>query len=174
LTRGCRGTDSRTTVSEQGGIVSTIEQSIEVDVPIETVYNQWTQFEEFPQFMEGVESVQQTDDTHLRWVTKIGGHQEEWSAEITEQSPEERVAWKATEGKQNAGVVTFHRLADTKTKIMVQMDWQPEGVVEKVGDLVGADERRVQGDLKRFKAMIESRGTETGAWRGDVPRVDER
>ena len=152
--------------------MSTIEQSIEVDVPIEAVYNQWTQFEEFPQFMEGVESVKQTDDTHLRWVTKVGGHQEEWNAEITEQRLEERVAWKATEGKKNAGVVTFHRLADTKTKIMVQMDWQPEGVIEKVGDLVGADERRVQGDLKRFKEMIESRGTETGAWRGEVPRAE--
>ena len=154
--------------------MSTIEESIEVDVPVTTAYNQWTQFEEFPKFMEGVESVKQIDDTHMRWVTKIGGKREEWDAEITEQRPDERVAWKATEGKKNAGVVTFHRLDDTKTKVMVQMEWQPEGVLERAGDLVGADERRVKADLKRFKEMIESRGTETGAWRGEVPRVDER
>ena len=158
----------------EGGSVSTIEESIEVNVPITTAYNQWTQFEEFPQFMEGVESVQQLDETHVRWVTQVGGKREEWDAEITEQRPEERVAWKATGGKQNAGVVTFHRLDDATTKVMVQMEWQPEGVLERVGDLVGADERRVKGDLQRFKEMIESRGTETGAWRGEVPRVDQR
>ena len=148
--------------------MQTIEQSIEVNVPLETAYNQWTQFEEFPQFMEGVESVTQLDDTHLRWVADIAGKRHEWRAEITEQRPDERVAWKAEDGKTNAGVVTFHRIDPTTTRIMVQMDWQPEGAVEKVGAAVGADDRRVKGDLERFKELIESRGQETGAWRGEV------
>jgi uncharacterized membrane protein len=148
--------------------MSRVEQSIEVDVPVRTAYNQWTQFEEFPQFMEGVESVQQIDDTHLLWTAEIGGKRHEWRAEITEQLPDERVAWRATDGKNNAGVVTFHRLGDNRTKIMVQMDFEPEGVIEKVGSALGSDERRVKGDLERFKEFIESRGVETGAWRGEV------
>src|SRR3712207_3548542 len=131
--------------------MQTIEQSIEVNVPLETAYNQWTQFEEFPQFMEGVESVTQLDDTHLRWVAEIAGKRHEWRAEITEQHPDERVAWKAEDGKTNAGVVTFHRIDPSTTRIMLQMDWQPEGAVEKVGAAVGADDRRVKGDLERFK-----------------------
>ncbi len=146
----------------------TIEQSIEVNVPVSTAYNQWTQFEDFPQFMEGVESVTQLDDSHLRWVAEIAGRMHEWKAEISEQRPDERVAWRAEDGKTNAGVVTFHRIDDNKTKIMVQMDWEPEGVVEKVGAAVGADNARVRGDLERFKELIESRGRETGAWRGKV------
>ena len=145
-----------------------IEESIEVDVPITTAYNQWTQFEEFPQFMEGIESVQQIDDTHLLWTAEIAGKKEEWRAEITEQHPDHRVAWKATEGRENAGVVTFHRIDEAKTRLMVQMDWEPDGAVEKVGATVGADARRVQGDLKRFKELIEKRGAESGAWRGEV------
>jgi uncharacterized membrane protein len=150
--------------------MQTIEQSIEVNVPLETAYNQWTQFEEFPQFMEGVESVTQLDDTHLRWVAEIAGKRREWKAEITEQRPDERVAWKSEDGKTNAGVVTFHRIDPTTTRIMLQMDWEPEGAVEQVGAAVGADDRRVKGDLGRFKELIESRGQETGAWRGDVER----
>ena len=150
--------------------MQTIEQSIEVNVPLETAYNQWTQFEEFPQFMEGVESVTQLDDTHLRWVADIAGKRHEWRAEITEQRPDERVAWKAEDGKTNAGVVTFHRIDPTTTRIMVQIDWQPEGAVEAAGAAVGADDRRVKGDLARFKQLIESRGQETGAWRGEVDR----
>ena len=146
----------------------TIESSIEVDVPVHTAYNQWTQFEEFPQFMDGVEEVRQLDDTHLHWVAEIGGHREEWDAEITEQLPEERIAWKATAGKGNAGVVTFHRLEDQCCKVMLQLDWQSEGIIEKLGSLLGQDERQVKGDLERFKEMIESRGSETGAWRGEV------
>ena len=145
-----------------------IEESIEVEVPIATAYNQWTQFEEFPQFMEGIESVQQIDDTHLLWTASIGGKQEEWRAEITEQHADHRVAWKATEGRENAGVVTFHRIEDDRTRVMVQMDWEPDGTVETVGAVVGADARRVQGDLKRFKELIEKRGAESGAWRGEV------
>ena len=145
-----------------------IEESIEVEVPIATAYNQWTQFEEFPQFMEGIESVQQVDDTHLLWTASIGGKQEEWRAEITEQHPDHRVAWKATEGRENAGVVTFHRIDENTTRVMLQMDWEPDGAIETVGAAVGADARRVQGDLKRFKELLERRGVESGAWRGDV------
>jgi uncharacterized membrane protein len=145
-----------------------IEESIEVEVPVDTAYNQWTQFEEFPTFMEGIERVQQVDDTHLRWTAEVGGEREEWDAEITEQHPDHRVAWKATSGKGNAGVVTFHRIDERQTKIMVQMDWEPEGVTEQIGATLGMDGRRVQGDLKRFKELIESRGSESGAWRGEV------
>jgi uncharacterized membrane protein len=150
--------------------MSTIEQSIELDVPVKTAYNQWTQFEEFPRFMDGVEEVRQLDDTHLHWVADFGGSRHEWDAVITEQLPDERVAWRNTEGKENAGVVTFHRLDDAHSRVMVQMDFVPEGIKEKIGDVLGAPDRRVKGDLKRFKELIEQRGRETGAWRGEVPR----
>jgi len=150
--------------------VPTIEKSIEVDVPVSTAYNQWTQFEEFPKFMESVESVTQLDDSHLRWVAEIGGKRHEWEAEISEQRPDERVAWRSTEGKDNGGVVTFHRLDDNHTRIMVQMSYEAEGLVESLGSALGGDDRRVQGDLERFKQLIESRGQETGAWRGEIDR----
>ena len=150
--------------------MSTIEKSIEVHAPLSSVYNQWTQFEEFPQFMEGVDEVRQLDATHLHWVASFGGSQHEWDAEITEQLPDERVAWRNTDGKDNAGVVTFHRLDDDTTRVMVQMDFVPEGIKEKIGDALGAPDRRVQADLERFKEMIEARGVESGAWRGEVPR----
>ena len=153
--------------------MTTIEQSIEVEAPLSTVYNQWTQFEEFPQFMEGVEEVRQVDDTHVHWVAEFGGSRHEWDAEITEQKPDERVAWRNTDGTDNAGVVTFHRLDDARTRVMVQMDFVPEGIKEKIGDAIGASDRRVTGDLERVKELIESRGTETGAWRGEVKRPDE-
>jgi len=145
-----------------------IEQSIEVDVPVSTAYNQWTQFEEFPKFMDGVEEVRQLDDTHLHWVAEIRGQREEWDAEITEQHPDERIAWKATGGKNNAGVVTFHRLEDQRCKIVLQLDWESQGFIEKLGSAIGEDDRQVKGDLERFKKLIESRGVETGAWRGEV------
>ena len=145
-----------------------IEKSVEVDVPISTAYNQWTQFEEFPSFMNGVESVKQLDATHLHWVDSIGGDREEWDAEITEQIPDERVAWKATSGKGNAGVVTFHKLDDNRTKIMLQLDWESEGMVEALGALIGQDDRAVKGDLERFKDLIEKSGSASGAWRGEV------
>ena len=147
---------------------SRIEQSIEVGVPVRVAYDQWTQFEEFPEFMEGVESVQQIDDTHLLWTAEINGQREEWKAEITEQIPDERIAWKAVDGKNNAGVVTFHRLGDDRTKVMVQLDFEPEGVMQKVGSALGSDDRQVKGDLERFKEFVEKRGAETGAWRGSV------
>jgi uncharacterized membrane protein len=148
--------------------MSSIEESIEVEVPVSTAYNQWTQFEEFPRFMEGVESVTQVDDTHLRWVAEVGGSRHEWKAEISEQRPDERVAWHATDGKSNAGVVTFHRLDEGRTKVMVQMDYEPEGMKESLGSALGSDARRVKGDLERFKELVESRGAESGAWRGEV------
>ncbi|HVL94229.1 MAG TPA: SRPBCC family protein [Solirubrobacteraceae bacterium] len=148
--------------------MSTIEESIEVNVPLQTAYNQWTQFEEFPQFMEGVEEIRQLDDTHLHWKTRIGGIEREFDAEVTEQTPDERIAWRATSGTTHAGVVTFHRIDDSTTRIMLQLDSEPEGIVEKAGDALGILKRRVKGDMERFKALIESRGTETGAWRGDV------
>ncbi len=148
----------------------TIEQSIEVAVPVRTVYDQWTQFEDFPQFMEGIERIDQRDDTHLHWVASFGGKTHEWDAEITEQEPDQRVAWRSTDGKTNAGVVTFHRVEDSRTRVMVQMDWEPEGIVERVGGALNFDERSVEGDLKRFKELIESRGEPTGAWREEVPQ----
>jgi len=146
-----------------------ITESVDVAVPVRVAYDQWTQFEEFPAFMEGVEQIRQIDDTHLHWVAEVGGKREEWDAEITEQHPDERVAWTARGGKGNAGVVTFHRLNDEETRVTVQMDWQPEGVMENVGAALGFDDRQVSNDLGRFKELIESRGGATGAWRGDVP-----
>ena len=148
--------------------MATYEQSIDVNVPVRTAYNQWTQFEEFPRFMEGVESVKQLDDKTLRWKAKIAGKKEEWTAEITEQTPDQRVAWVSTSGARNGGVVTFHRLDDNTTRVMLQIDYEPKGAVENVGDAVGAVERRMKGDLKKFKEFIESRGVETGAWRGEI------
>lgn len=148
--------------------MSVIEKSIEIEVPVKTAYNQWTQFEEFPKFMEGVREVKQLDDTHLHWKADIGGKEKEWDAEITEQIPDERIAWRSRSGAMNAGVVTFHRLSDSMSKVMLQMEYDPEGVVENVGDAVGVVSQRVLGDLERFKRYIESRRQETGAWRGTV------
>jgi uncharacterized membrane protein len=162
------------TTNSQEAKVPTIEETIDVQVPVRTAYNQWTQFEEFPSFMEGIEEVRQKDDTHLHWKASIAGQTEEWDAKITEQIPDERVAWKATEGKKNAGVVTFHRLDDDKTRVTVQMEWEDEGMLEKAGSVLGMDSRRVQGDLDRFKELIESRGGETGAWRGEVRQSHDR
>lgn len=149
--------------------MSQVQKSIDVDVPVSTAYNQWTQFETFPQFMSGVESVTQIDDTHLHWVTDIAGVEREFDAEITEQHPDERVAWHSIGGDTtHAGVVTFHRLDDTTSRVMVQIDWQPSGLVEKVGSAINVDARQVERDLQRFKELVEAAGHETGAWRGDV------
>jgi len=146
------------------------EKSVEVNVPVRTAYNQWTQFEEFPKFMEGVIQVQQLDSTHLHWKAQIAGKEKAWNAVIAEQRPDERIAWKSMDGAKNAGVVTFHRLSDQKSKIMLQMDYEPEGVVENLGEAIGAVSLRVEGDLERFKEFIEERGRESGAWRGEVTR----
>jgi uncharacterized membrane protein len=148
--------------------MSTVEKSIDIDVPVRVAYDQWTQFESFPQFMDGVEEVRQLDATHLHWRAKIGGHVVEWNAVITEQIPEERVAWKATDGTANAGVVTFHRLSDEASRVMVQIEHESEGVMEKVGSALGADSREVKNSLESFKELVESRGSATGAWRGEV------
>ena len=148
--------------------MSTVEESIEVAVPVRTAYDQWTQFEEFPRFMEGVEQVRQVDDTHLHWKAEIAGVTREWDAEITEQTPDQRVAWRATTGTDNAGVVTVHRLDEGQTKVMLQLDVDPDGIVEQAGDKLGFVKRRAKGDLARFKEFIEARGVETGAWRGEV------
>jgi uncharacterized membrane protein len=148
--------------------MSAIAESVNVNVPVEKAYNQWTQFEKFPEFMEGVESVSQLDNTHLRWVAEIGGQRRAWEAEITEQVPDERIAWRATDGNGPDGVVTFEPVGPDETQITVEMTFEPEGVVEQLGSAVGSDSRQVKGDLERFKELIESRGVETGAWRGEV------
>jgi uncharacterized membrane protein len=148
--------------------MTTVEESIEVEVPVSTAYNQWTQFEDFPEFMEGVERVEQLTDDKLHWVTKIAGVEREFDAKITEQHPDERVAWTTMDGPKQAGVVTFHKLDPSRTKVMLQLDFEPEGLVEQAGDKLGIVKSRVHGDLERFKTFIEKRGTETGAWRGDI------
>ncbi len=144
--------------------------TVDVDVPVRTAYNQWTQFESFPQFMEGVEVVNQLDDRHTHWRVHVGPSTREFDATITEQHPDERVAWKSDSGPKHAGVVTFHRLDDTHTRVTAQMDVDPEGFVENVADKLGVLKHRVSGDLERFKHFVEKRGHETGAWRGDIPR----
>ena len=148
--------------------MSTVTESVDVAVPVRTAYNQWTQFEEFPRFMEGVAEIRQVSDTMTHWRTEIGGVKREFDAKITEQLPDERVAWTSTEGSKQAGVVTFHRLDEGNTRVTVQMDFEPDGVVEQAGDKLGVVDRRVKGDLKRFKEFIEGRGSETGGWRGEV------
>ena len=150
--------------------MSTIEKSIEVNVPLSTAYNQWTQFEEFPKFMEGVKQVTQLDDKRLHWRAEIAGKELEWDAEITEQIPDKRIAWRSRTGAPNGGVVTFHHISPTTTKIMLQMEYDPQTFMEKAGDAVGIVSQRVAGDLQRFKEFIESRGQETGAWRGEIPQ----
>ena len=148
--------------------MSQIIETVDVDVPVRTAYNQWTQFESFPMFMEGVEKVEQLDDTTLRWTAEIAGQKRTWKARITEQAPDQRIAWTSIEGAKNAGVVTFHRLDDSKTRVTLQLDVDPEGPVENIGDALGFVQRRAKGDMERFKEFIEGRGSETGAWRGTV------
>ena len=149
--------------------MSQIIETIDVDVPVRAAYNQWTQFESFPHFLDEVESITQKDETHTRWKVKIGGVEREFDAEITEQHPDERVAWKSTGGDtHHAGVVTFHKLSDNETRVTVQIDWEPEGLLEKAGSLIGVGKHAVKKDLENFKKFIESQGSETGAWRGVV------
>ena len=149
--------------------MSRVEESVEVDVPVRVAYDQWTQFESFPEFMSNVESITQVDDTTNHWVVKVGGVQREFETRITDQAPDERIAWQSTGGETtHAGVVTFEALGADRTRVNIQLDWAPEGAAEKIGAAVGVDDRAVKGDAKRFKEFIESRGTETGAWRGTV------
>lgn len=155
--------------------MANVEKSIDVNVPVRTAYNQWTQFESFPQFMEGVKEIRQLDDKRMHWRAEIAGKEEEWDAEIAEQTPDQRIAWRNITGAQNAGVVTFHYLDENKCRVMLQLDYEPEGLVESVGSALGFVGRRVEGDLERFKEFIESRGTETGAWRGAIenPKAEQ-
>ncbi|HEV8056426.1 MAG TPA: SRPBCC family protein [Nocardioidaceae bacterium] len=150
--------------------MTTAEESIEVDVYVAAAYNQWTQFEDFPRFMEHVEEVRQIDDRHLHWKAKIAGVQREFDTEITEQIPDARIAWRSTEGTAHAGVVDFHKLDRSSTRVTLQMDMEPEGLAETAADKLGIVRRQVRKDLQSFKELIESRGHPTGAWRGDVPR----
>jgi uncharacterized membrane protein len=153
--------------------MSTLEQSIDVALPVRTVYDQWTQFEEFPSFMDGVEEVHQLDDTQLHWVARIAGMRREWHAEITEQIPDERIAWRSRGGANNAGVVSFQPLGDTRTRVRLELEFEPTGLEEQLGDATGLIAHRAQGDLECFRDFLETRGTETGAWRGEV-RQDPR
>ena len=152
-----------------------IEDTIEVQVPVQQAYNQWTQFEDFPKFMEGIQSVQQLDDTHLQWVAEIRGESREWTTEITEQQPDKKVAWKTIDGEvKNDGIVTFEQVAEGRTRLDVQMDVEGESTAENVaGDLLGVVKSQVRGDLERFKQLIENREA-TGAWRGEVHKGETK
>ncbi|MEX5271450.1 SRPBCC family protein [Kocuria sabuli] len=145
-----------------------VEKNVVVDVPLSTVYNQWTQFEEFPHFMGGVKSVRQLSDDRLEWVAEIGGVRRQWEARIVEQVPDSRVSWAATEGATNAGTVMFHAAGDGRTEVHLVLEYEPEGLVEKVGDKLNVVENQAEGDLERFKKFIEDEGYATGAWRGRV------
>jgi uncharacterized membrane protein len=154
--------------TKEAGRLSAFTESIEVDVPVSTAYNQWTQFEEFPRFMSGVLEVRQLDDTRLHWRAKIGGKEEEWDAEITEQIPDRLIAWRSTTGARNEGIVTFRPVSPSSTGIDLRLAYEPRGLLETVGDALGAVSMRVSGNLQRFKQFIERRGEATGAWRGSV------
>jgi uncharacterized membrane protein len=145
-----------------------IEKSIDVEAPLSAVYNQWTQFEEFPRFMDGVLEVRQLDDKRLHWRAKVAGREKEWDAEIFEQAPDERIAWRSTSGVLNTGQVWFQSLGPNKTRVCLKINYDPEGVLENVGDALGVVSARVAGDLGRFKKFIEQRGAETGGWRGEI------
>ncbi len=147
-----------------------VEHSVDVKVPIRTAYNQWTQFEEFPRFMDKVEEVRQLDDKRLHWRASMAGHVEEWDAVITEQEPDQRIAWTSTTGATNAEVVTFHYIDPNTTRVMLHLDYEPAGALEKVGSALGIPQKQIEGDMDRFKKFIEARGQETGAWRGEVER----
>ena len=145
-----------------------IEKSIVVEAPLREVYNQWTQFEEFPRFMEGVVEVRQLDDKRLYWRAKIAGAEREWHAEITDQTPDRRIAWKSVTGPEHGGAVLFRPVADGSTEVTMRMRYEPEGVTENVGDALGLLGRRIQADLDRFRDYIEERGRATGGWRGEI------
>lgn len=152
--------------------MSSVTESVDVNVPIRTAYNQWTQFADFPKFMEGVEEVNQVTDTMTHWRVKVAGVTREFDAQITEQVPDERVAWHSIEGPEHAGVVTFHRMGADSTRVTTQMEIDPEGFLEQAADKTGMLKHRAKGDLKRFKEFIETRGRETGEWRGNVERPE--
>ena len=147
--------------------MATVEASIDVEVPVSTAYDQWTQFEKFPQFMSGIVEVKQIDDRRMHWVAEVSGRRHEWDAEIVEQHPDEVIAWRSIDGDQNNGRVTF-RASDEGTRVSVKIDWEPSGTKESIGAALGRDEHQVEEDLERFKELVEARGTATGAWRGTI------
>ena len=151
-----------------------IESGVDVNAPVRAVYNQWTQFEDFPHFMKHVKSIRQLTDKHLHWVIELGGKEREFDAEIVEQIPDKRIAWRSTGGLRHGGVVTFHRLSDTKTRVMVQLEYDPQGVVEHVGTFFGVPKADLEKDLERFAEFLEKRGRETGGWRGHIPNKTEQ
>lgn len=148
--------------------METIEHSIDIDVPVNTAYNQWTQFEEFPQFMEGVEEVRQIDDRRLHWVASVAGRRVEWDAEIFEQVPDQKISWRSVSGIRNQGTIMFDKTSENTTRVTARIAYEPEGFLEKAGGALGMASTRVKGDLQRFKEFVESRGNETGAWRGEI------
>ncbi|WP_196279070.1 SRPBCC family protein [Catellatospora vulcania] len=155
--------------------MSTVTESVDVHVPVRTAYNQWTRVESFPNFMKGVESVEQVDATHSHWVVNMAGAVREFDTEITDQHPDERIAWKSTSGQtEHAGFVTFHRLGESDTRVTVHLDWKPEGFLENLGCAIGADRRQVKADAQRFKKFIEERGSDTRAGRGEVETPNKR
>jgi uncharacterized membrane protein len=145
-----------------------IQKSIEVERPIRSVYNQWTQFEEFPRFMEGVKQVKQLDDKRLHWVAEIGGKEKEWTAKITDQVPDHRIAWQSEAGEYTSGVVNFQSIDPDRTRVTLELAYDPKGFIENAGDSVGLVSRRIENDLDHFKDFIENRGQETGAWRRTI------
>ena len=148
--------------------MQTVTESKVLDHDVHTVYNQWTQFEDFPRFMKGVERVEQLDERRLHWVADFGGSTQEWDAEITEQVPDQRIAWRSTDGKTNTGQVSFRPADAGRTEVTLEMGWEPEGLKEKVGGALGLDTRQVKQDLDRFESLLDERGgEETGAWRGE-------
>ena len=149
-----------------------VEESIVVNVPVRTAYDQWTQFEDFPLFMDDVDHVEQIDEQRLHWRTKVRGVKREWNARITEQIPDARVAWESEDGARNAGAVTFHQLDDEQTKVMLQLDFEPEGAMEHYADKVGLVTERARKDLAKFRDFIEQRGRATGEWRGSIGRPE--
>lgn len=158
---------SKTIKKNRGvGAGSSLVETIEVNVPVRTAYNQFTQFEAFPQFMNSVKEVRQLDDTHLHWRAHVAGEEKEWDAEITEQIPDQRIAWRSVTGVRNGGVVTFHKISDTVTRIALQMDYEPEGALESLGDALGAVRMEARSNLANVKELLEKRGGESGAWRG--------
>ena len=148
--------------------MSSVASDIDIDLPVSTVYNQWTQFEDFPAFMSGVDEVVQLNDEMLHWKVTVGGVEREFDTTITEQLPDERIAWRSFDGPKHAGVVTFHRLDENKTRVRLNLEWEPEGFVEKAGAALNIDDAQVGSDLKEFRRLIESNGFATGAWRGTV------
>jgi len=168
LSKQLKKSRGASSMSSASGMSSSVTESIDVNVPVSTAYNQFTQFEQFPQFMDSVHEIKQLSDTRLHWRADVAGKVKEWDAEITEQIPDKRIAWRSTSGVPNAGVATFHKISETTSRVTLQMDYDPQTFVEQAGDALGLVRAQLKSNLQRFKELIETRGTETGAWRGSV------